>query len=222
MLVNGAAGAVGSLVGQIAKLKGCTVIAYAGSDEKVAWLRDELKFDHVFNYKKISMEESLKVQDRDNCPSAGTLYLVIQIAAPNGVDCFFDNVGGRDTTTVLSRMNERGRVALCGAISTYNDSEPLMVPAFQGTCIFKQIKVYNSYKSYNKPCTEKAFTSQMEGFIVSRWADRLGESVAQLSQWIREGKIKTRETVVEGFENMPKAFAGLFTGDNIGKMVLKV
>ena len=149
VLVNGAAGAVGSLVGQIAKIKGCKVIGYAGSDEKVKFVKEELGFDHVFNYKKITMAESLK------------------IAAPNGVDCFFDNVGGADSSVVLANMNYRGRIAVCGAISTYNDTKITMAPAIQGALVTKELK--------------------MEGFLVHRWANCWDEGVLQMAKWIKEG-----------------------------------
>merc|ERR1719266_61404 len=184
VVVNGAAGAVGSLVGQIAKNKGCKVIGFAGTDEKCDWLTKELGFDKAYNYKTISVDEALKD------------------GAPNGVDCFFDNVGGLDAAIVINNhMNTFGRISGCGAISVYNDKEPKMIPSIQGSMVFKQLRY--------------------EGFLVSRWLDRWMEGIMQMAQWIREGKIKTEETVVEGFENMPEAFKGLFTGANKGKMVIK-
>ena len=126
----------------------------------------------------------------------------LKIAAPNGVDCFFDNVGGPDSTTIINHMNKGGRISVCGAISTYNDKEPTMAPCIQGPMIFKELK--------------------MEGFLVDRWLSRWDEGIQQMAQWITEGKIKVRETVVEGFEKTPEAFFGLFTGDNTGKMVVKL
>merc|ERR1711936_684082 len=162
VVVSGAAGAVGSLVGQIAKIKGCKVIGYAGTDEKCKWLK-ELGFDEAFNYKKVGVVESLSK------------------AAPTGVDCYFDNVGGEMTAAVLSLMNTRGRVAVCGAISHYNDQGGYTkVTDILPLSIQKELKI--------------------EGFLVGRWKAR----------W------------VEGFDRMPTAFMGLFTGDNTGKMIVKV
>jgi len=143
VLVNGAAGAVGSLVGQIAKIKGCSVIGLAGSEEKCNQLI-KLGFDHAFNYKKVTIEEAIKK------------------GAPNGVDCFFDNVGGPASTTVLSLMNRKGRVAICGAISTYNDKEgePTMAPSVQLPIGAKELK--------------------LEGFSIASWRDQWNEGVAQM------------------------------------------
>ncbi|KAG8228085.1 hypothetical protein J437_LFUL000084 [Ladona fulva] len=184
VVVTGAAGAVGSLVGQIAKIKGCKAIGFAGSDTKCKWLKDELKFDAVFNYKKISVKDALKE------------------AAPNGVDCYFDNVGGQMSSDIIHSMNPNGRIAVCGAISSYNDEEAPKVTAIQIPMIFHQLK--------------------MEGFVVHRWNSRWNEGIMQNLQWIKEGKLKFNETVTEGFDNMPKAFIGMLKGENIGKAVVKV
>merc|ERR1719414_1430349 len=185
VVVNGAAGAVGSLVGQIAKIKGCKVIGFAGSDQKCEWLTKELGFDKAYNYKTTDVDKVLKE------------------GAPNGVDCFFDNVGGLDATKVINNhMNTFGRISGCGAISGYNATEPVLVPSTQGAMVFKQLRY--------------------EGFIVRRWLPRWFEGIQQMAQWIAEGKVKTEETVVEGFEKMPEAFNGLFTGANTGKMVVKI
>merc|ERR1712012_742152 len=120
VVVNGAAGAVGSLVGQIAKIKGCKVIGFAGSDQKCEWLTKELGFDKAYNYKTTDVDKVLKE------------------GAPNGVDCFFDNVGGLDATKVINNhMNTFGRISGCGAISVYNDKEPLQIPSIQGSMVFK-------------------------------------------------------------------------------------
>jgi len=184
VVVNGAAGAVGSLVGQIAKIKGCKVIGFAGSDKKCEWLTKELGFDKAYNYKTTDVD------------------VVLKEGAPNGVDCFFDNVGGIDATKVINNhMNTFGRISGCGAISGYNDSTPVTIPSTQGAMVFKQLKY--------------------EGFIVGRWLNCWMEGIQQMAQWIKEGKVKTEETVVNGFENMPDAFKGLFTGANVGKMVVK-
>ncbi|KAG8225118.1 hypothetical protein J437_LFUL006141 [Ladona fulva] len=158
VVVTGAAGAVGSIVGQIARIKGCKVIGFAGSDSKCKWLKDELAFDAAFNYKECSVAKAL------------------QESAPNGVDCYFDNVSENIihiSTTVI-----------------------------QMSLVAKQLK--------------------MEGFLVHRWANRWDEGINQLLEWVQEGKIKYRETISEGFDNMPAAFIGMLRGDNVGKAVVKV
>merc|ERR1740128_82936 len=184
VVVSGAAGGVGSLVGQIAKIKGCKVVGFAGTDEKCIWLKS-IGFDHAFNYKKADVAESLAK------------------AAPKGVDCYFDNVGGEMSVAVLNAMNTRGRAAICGAISHYNE-----VGGYSKTtdilplCIFKELMV--------------------EGFLVGRWAGpQWVEGIKAMAGWVVSGKIKVRETVVDGFDKMPQALMGLFTGDNTGKMVVK-
>lgn len=183
VVVSGAAGAVGSIVGQIAKIKGCKVIGFAGTDDKVEWLKS-LGFDSVYNYKKVEVATALKE------------------AAPNGVDCYFDNVGGDMSITVLENMNPRGRVAVCGAISAYNEGRQQKFRETLHLTIGKQLKI--------------------EGFLVGRWASEYAAGVQELAGWIKKGDIKVRETVVKGFENTPKAFFGLFDGSNTGKMVVKV
>jgi len=184
VVVSGAAGAVGHHVGQIAKFKGCKVIGIAGSDKKGQWLTKELGFDHFINYKTQNVEEELKK------------------VAPEGIDCYFDNVGGEITTTVLFQMNTYGRTSVCGAISGYNEKKPPKVstPLFQ--IVGKQLK--------------------LEGFIVVRWNDRWQEGIAQNLKWIQEGKLKYQETVTEGFENTFKAFVDMLNGGNTGKAVVKV
>merc|ERR1719464_1464393 len=172
VVVNGAAGAVGSLVGQIAKLKGCKVIGFAGTDQKCEWLTKELGFDKAYNYKTTDVDDVLKE------------------GAPNGVDCFFDNVGGIDATKIINNhMNTFGRISGCGSISGYNATELVMLPSTQGPMVIKQLRY--------------------EGFIVTRWLPRWMEGIGQMAQWIKEGKVKTEETVVDGFEKMPEAFKGL-------------
>ncbi|CAH1281553.1 unnamed protein product [Diabrotica balteata] len=184
IVVSGAAGAVGNLVGQIAKIKGLTVIGIAGSDEKGKWLKEELGFDHFINYKKDNIDEKLKK------------------VAPQGVDCYFDNVGGEISSSVLYQMNDFGRVTVCGSISAYNSPVKPKVTIVQPAILFKQLKV--------------------EGFDNTRWANRFPEAVKQYLQWIREGKIKYQETVTVGFENTFKAFMGMLKGENRGKAVVKV
>lgn len=184
LLVNAAAGAVGTVVGQIAKIKGCKVVGSAGSDAKVAYLK-ELGFDEAFNYKTVpSLEEALKK------------------AAPEGYDCFFENVGGYFSTVALPQMKKFGRIAVCGSISTYNDGTPQTGPYPHLTMIFKELK--------------------MEGFMQSRWAHKHPESLSRLMAWLKEGKLKHREHITKGFENMPAAFMGLLQGENVGKALVAV
>ncbi|XP_033746124.1 prostaglandin reductase 1-like [Pecten maximus] len=181
VLVNGAAGATGYIVGQIAKIKGCKVVGCAGTDAKCKWLK-ELGFDEVFNYKKVDLSEALKA------------------AAPDGFDCFFDNIGGEFTATALKHMKQYGRVALCGHISTYSDQEP---PKGE----------YPFYNMLSKQLKIQAFNVMQ---FMSRWAE--GEKV--MAEWIKEGKIKYRESITKGFQNMPSAFIGLFDGANTGKAIV--
>jgi len=184
-LVSGAAGAVGSLVGQIAKIHGCRAVGIAGTDDKVAWLTKELGFDAAFNYK-----------------TAGDYATKLKEVCPKGIDCYFDNVGGAITDAVFLQMNTFGRMSICGQISQYNLVKPEPGPRVLGYVLVKQL--------------------QVEGFIVSRWASRWPEGIAQMAKWLAEGKIQYREDVVEGFENIVRAFIGMLQGDNTGKMLVKV
>jgi len=184
LVVNAAAGAVGSVVGQIGKLLGCRVIGYAGDDEKLAWLKNELKFDHVFNYKKVDLAQSLKE------------------AAPKGVDCFFDNVGGTFAVTVMQQMNPLGRVCCCGAIASYNATQASMIPD-----VFQFINGNELI---------------IRGFMASRTYKNWPAGLEQMRKWIKEGKVKFRETVVDGFDHMPQGFIDLLAGKNFGKMVVKI
>nr|XP_040039016.1 prostaglandin reductase 1-like [Gasterosteus aculeatus aculeatus] len=182
LLVNAAAGAVGSVVGQLAKIKGCKVVGSAGSDTKVAFLK-ELGFDEAFNYKTVgSLEEALKK------------------ASPDGYDCFFENVGGPFSSVAIQQMKNFGRIAVCGSISTYNDTTPQTGPFPQLTMILKQLK--------------------MEGFMQSRWEHKHPESLKRLMGWFKEGKLQCREHITRGFEKMPAAFMGILQGENIGKAVV--
>jgi len=183
VVVNGAAGAVGSVVGQIAKIMGCRVIGYAGEDSKIEWLKNECGFDHVFNYKKCDLDKTLKE------------------AAPNGVDCFFDNVGGMFAVTVYQHLNHFARICQCGVISSYNNTKPAMVPETLGIFVFKEVT--------------------LKGFYVSRTFKQWPEAIKEMGQWIKEGKLKFKETVVEGFDNMPQALNDLLDGKNTGKMIVK-
>uniref|UniRef100_A0A182SS03 Prostaglandin reductase 1 n=1 Tax=Anopheles maculatus TaxID=74869 RepID=A0A182SS03_9DIPT len=182
VVVSGAAGAVGSMVGQIGKIKGCRVIGIAGSREKCQWLRD-IGFDGTINYKEENIGESLKQ------------------LAPDGVDCYFDNVGGHTSEAVKGQMKAFGRISVCGTISMYNE-QPVQVVDPQRDFVWKQL--------------------MQEGFSVHRWTDRWFEGIEQNMQWIRDGKIKVRETFTEGFQNMPHAFIDMMKGGNIGKAVVKV
>ncbi|XP_018394900.1 PREDICTED: prostaglandin reductase 1-like [Cyphomyrmex costatus] len=186
IVISGAAGAVGSHVGQIAKNLGLNVIGICGSDEKCKWLTEEMGFDFAINYKTM--------------PVAARLREV----APQGVDCYFDNVGGDISGIVMYQMNLFGRVAVCGSISSY-DADTSSLPK---CAILQPALVTNQLK--------------MEGFIVKRWSDRWNEGIMQNLQWIREGKLRYRETVTKGFENMFDAFIGMMRGDNIGKAIVQV
>ncbi|KAG5684372.1 hypothetical protein PVAND_013607 [Polypedilum vanderplanki] len=181
--ISAAAGAVGSIVGQIAKIKGCKVIGFAGSDEKCKWLETELGFDKAINYKSENIEDQLKK------------------AAPKGVDCYFDNVGGTLSSIIIDQMAMFGRISICGAITSYNDKR-VMVPSL------------TNFHRRNL---------RMEGFMNYRWIDQwMKEGMFEMLKWIQEGKIKCQETITEKFENTPKAFIELFTGGNVGKAIVKI
>jgi leukotriene B4 12-hydroxydehydrogenase/15-oxo-prostaglandin 13-reductase len=184
VVVSGAAGAVGLVVGQLAKIKGCRVVGTAGSEEKVAHLR-ALGFDEAINYK-----------------TTPDLSQALAAAAPNGVDCYFDNVGGAITDAVYAQLNKHARIALCGQISTYNAIEAPVGPRPE----------WQLLKS----------SARLQGFIVSDYLSRWPEGVQQLTQWYAEGKLKGAETLTEGFDQIPAAFLGLFAGENTGKAVVKV
>ncbi|GAA6614361.1 NADP-dependent oxidoreductase [Scytonema sp. NUACC26] len=184
LVVSGAAGAVGSLVGQIGKIKGCRVIGIAGSEEKCRWLKDELGFDAAINYKTESILESLQ----QHCP--------------NGIDVYFENVGGEILDAVLSLINLRARIVLCGLISQYNATEPVPGP-------------YN----FINIVTQRA---KLEGFIVLDYFDRAQEALADLGEWYAQGKIQYRVDAINGLENAPSAINKLFDGTNQGKLIIKV
>ena len=184
-VVTGAAGAVGSVAGQIAKLNGARVVGFAGSDEKVAFLEDELGFDAGINYKATDDYRGALAE-----------------AAPDGVDAYFDNVGGPITDAVFTQLNVDARVAVCGQISLYNATELPTGPRKLTTLIQSRATV--------------------EGFLVRDYTERFDQSVRQLGKWLEAGEIQYRETVTEGLENAPDAFLGLFEGENIGKQLVKV
>jgi len=184
VVVSGAAGAVGSAVGQIAKIKGAYVVGIAGSDEKIRYLKEELGFDEAVNYKSDHLQEELAK------------------ACPNGVDVYFDNVGGEVTDAVFKLLNRNARIPLCGAISSYNAEGKDVGPRLQSAMI--------------------KTSSLMKGFTLGDYASQFKEGGAQLIQWFQEGKLKYEETIVEGFEKTPEAFLGLFKGNNLGKQLVKV
>lgn len=181
--VSAAAGAVGSVAVQLAKLAGCRAVASAGSAEKLAWLR-ELGADAVFSYRERPLRESL----RD--------------AAPEGIDVYFDNVGGEHLEAAIGAMRKHGRVVACGAISRYNDVELQPGPRNLFQVVTKRLTV--------------------RGFIVADHFDLLGEFLAEMGPLVRDGSIRTRETIVDGIERAPEAFLGLLRGDNVGKMLVRV
>ncbi|XP_071133799.1 prostaglandin reductase 1-like [Mytilus edulis] len=193
VVINGAAGAIGSLVGQIAKIKGCKVIGFAGDDEKCKWIKD-LGFDFAYNYKKVILDDVLKK------------------SAPDGIDCFFDNVGGDFSVTVLQHMNSLGRVSICGIISKYNTNQVNSGPKEQPTDLYPIPSTVRDSK--------QLIISTYD--VNKMWSDeQWKEGEKQISEWIREGKIRYRETITDGIENMYTAFQGLFVGSNIGKALVK-
>jgi len=185
VVVSGAAGAVGSLVGQIAKIQGCHVVGIAGTDEKARYVVEELGFDSAFNYK-----------------SARNYRAKLKTLCPQGIDVYFDNVGGAITDAVIPLLNVRARLVICGQISQYNLERPEMGPRWLWALIVKQARA--------------------EGFLVFQFADRFEEGIRQMAQWLKEGKLKYRENIIEGLENAPRAFIGMLKGENIGKQLVKV
>jgi NADPH-dependent curcumin reductase CurA len=180
VFVSAAAGAVGSTAGQIARLKGCRVIGSAGSAEKVAWLEEELGFDAAFDYKRESIRDALS----------------------DGIDVYFDNVGGEHLEAALGALRPFGRIVACGAVSRYNDERGEPGPRNLQLVVGKRLR--------------------MQGFIVFDHFDRLPEFLRDMTAWLRSGDLRYRETVVTGIEHVPRAFIGLLSGDNIGKMVVDV
>jgi len=185
VVVSSAAGGVGSLVGQIARLKRCRAVGIAGSDEKIDFITQTLGFDSGFNYKKVT---DYGARLKELCP--------------NGVDVYFDNVGGEISDAVMPHLNTRARVGVCGQISQYNVENPEPGPRWFGQLILRQARV--------------------EGFLVPQFSDRYAEGLRHLSSWLREGKIQYREDIVEGLDKAPQAFIGMLSGRNIGKQLVKV
>jgi NADPH-dependent curcumin reductase CurA len=184
VVVSGAAGAVGATVGQIAKIKGCRVIGIAGGAAKCAYLVENLGFDTALDYK------------------AGNLKKGLKDACPNGIDIYFDNVGGDILDTCLALIAPRARIIICGAISQYNNTTPIKGPANYLSLLVNRAK--------------------MQGMVVFDYADRYGLAAREMAGWMAEGKLKSKEDIVEGLETFPETLLKLFSGENFGKLVLKV
>ena len=184
VVVSGAAGAVGQVVGQIAKIKGCRVVGIAGGADKCRYVVDELGFDACIDYKNEDVKKGLK----QHCPQ--------------GVNVYFDNVGGEILDIVLTQLAMHARIVICGAISQYNNTTPVKGPS-----------------NYMSLLVNRA---TMAGMVVFDWADRYGEAAREMGGWLQNGKLKTREDVVEGLETFPETLLKLFKGENTGKLVLKV
>ena len=185
VLVSTAAGAVGSLVGQIAKIKGCRVVGMAGTQEKCNWLVNDLGFDDVINYR-----------ETDDMAAA------ITGTCPNGVDIFFDNVGGDILDATLLNLAQKARIIFCGRISGLNSDEPIPGP-------------YNMWQILAK-------SARIEGFLISNYFADFENSVPVMANWVKEGKIKFKEDIIDGLENTPEAFLKLFKGTNKGKLMVKI
>jgi NADPH-dependent curcumin reductase CurA len=184
VLVSGAAGATGSVAAQIAKIKGCRVVGIAGGPEKCAWLTGEMGLDAAIDYKS----EDVAKRIAETCP--------------DGVNVYFDNVGGPILDAALANLAQKARVVMCGGISGYNEKEPPPGPRNLMNVIIQR--------------------ARMEGFIVTDFAARFGEAVSELAGWVAEGKISHKEDVQEGLENAPRTFQRLFRGENTGKQLLKI
>lgn len=185
IVVSAAAGSVGSLAGQIAKIKGCRVIGIAGGKDKCDWLKSELGFDEAVDYK------------------SGSVFKALRAAAPDGIDVYFDNVGGDIFEACLSQMKLRGRIVCCGAVSAYDGSAPASGPrGVPGLIVVKRLRV--------------------EGFIVMDFYDQAMKAISELQGWVSSGKLKVQEDVLEGIENTPRALIGLLAGDNRGKRMVRL
>ena len=184
VFVSAASGAVGANVCQIAKRHGCRVIGSVGSNAKAQWLLDECGVDEVINYK-----------------TCGDLTKALAEAAPDGVDVYFENVGGEHLQAAINVMNPYGRIAACGMISSYNQAQPIPGPNNLMLIVGKKIRI--------------------NGFIVFDHNDMRAQFLADMESWVSEGQIKTKETIVEGLDNAVDAFLALFSGDNFGKMIVK-
>jgi NADPH-dependent curcumin reductase CurA len=184
VLVSGAAGAVGSLVGQIARIKGCRTIGIAGGPDKCRYLTETLGFDGAIDYKNEEVRKQIK------------------ILCPDGIDVYFDNVGGEILDTVLTRINRHARIVICGAISQYNNTGAVKGPSNYMSLLVNRAK--------------------MEGFVVFDYSKDYGNAAREMGKWMAEGKLISRETIAEGIENFHESFLRLFSGEKLGKLVLKV
>jgi hypothetical protein len=184
VVVSGAAGATGSVAGQIARIQGCRVVGIAGGPKKCRWLTEQARFDAAIDYKN----ENVKQRLRELCP--------------NGIDVYFDNVGGEILDTVLAQIASRARIVLCGGIARYNEKEPSPGPANYMNLIRKR--------------------ARMEGFIILDYMPRFQEGAAELAGWLAEDQLVYAEDVQQGFENAPRTFLRLFNGDNLGKQLLQI
>lgn len=184
-MVSGAAGAVGSIACQIARIKGCKVIGIAGSPKKIEYLENDLGIDKGISYK-----------------DTADMQAAIKQACPDGVDVFFDNVGGKLFDAVFANINAHARIAICGQIADYNDDQASQGPRSMHHLIKK--------------------SARMEGFVIYDFADEFDAAKSQIGEWYNEGKMVYTENLIEGFSNIPAAFIGLFEGENIGKQMIKV
>ncbi len=184
VVVSGAAGAVGAAVGQIAKIKGCRVVGIAGGEQKCKFIVDELGFDAAIDYKAGPVAEGLKAH------------------CPDGIDVYFDNVGGDILDACLARINLRARIVICGAISQYNNTTPVKGPS-----------------NYLALLVNRA---RMQGMVVFDYADKYAVAAREMAGWMAAGKLKGREDIVEGLETFPSTLLKLFSGENFGKLILKV
>lgn len=184
VVISGAAGAVGSVVGQIARIKGCRVAGIAGSDDKTDFLTRELHFNAALNYHHKVWDEELTA------------------ACPDGVDIYFDNVGGEISDKVLQHINKGARIVICGQISLYNSTTPSLGPRVQPLLLGK--------------------SALMQGFSARNYILQFDKGLEDLTRWLKEGKLVSRQTIIKGFENLPTAFIGLFQGKNTGKCLVEI
>ena len=184
VVVSAASGAVGAIVGQIAKIMGCRVIGIAGSEQKIDYCSSELNFDFVINYKKENV-----------------INKILEYA-PEGVDVYFDNVGGEISDAVISNIAIGGRIAICGQISLYNLEEASMGPRMGGTLLINQ--------------------ASMQGFLVFQFKSQYQDGLIRLSEWVKNGSLEYKEDIIDGIENAPKAFIGMMNGNNFGKLLIRL
>lgn len=184
VVISGAGGAIGSIVGQIAKIKGCRVIGLTSDDKKATILKEDIGYDEVINYQTQNITDALKS------------------LAPNGVDVYFDNVGGSISDEIIKQMNMYGRVVVCGQISTYNGEDHQTGTNLLALALNSSIRI--------------------QGYHIPTYKEHFPQAIQQLATWYKEGKLKNKETILTGFEQLPEAFVSLFSGKNLGKMLVKV